>query len=97
MEENSNTHPDLHINQNKKVFESLENQGRTFEDESDEFAGENVNLNFIIKKAGDSNGKQFTESFKAGQDFEYVKYKIAGLFELDPDNMVKKNNFRLCI
>ena len=29
---------------NKKVFEDLENRGRTFEDESNEFAGDDVTV-----------------------------------------------------
>lgn len=33
---------------NKKVFEDLENRGRTFEDESNEFAGDDVTVIKII-------------------------------------------------
>ncbi len=40
METNTNSN-----NFNKKIFENLENQGKGFEEESDEFAGENVNVN----------------------------------------------------
>ncbi len=32
------------INSNKKVFEDLENKGRTFEDDSNEFAGDDITV-----------------------------------------------------
>jgi len=43
MESNSN-------NLNKKAFENLEGQGKCFEEESDEFAGDDITVNKIILK-----------------------------------------------
>jgi hypothetical protein len=42
MEQNNET------NTQKKLFEELENKGRTFEDESNEFAGDDVTVNYNI-------------------------------------------------
>jgi len=30
----------------------------------------------------------FSQSFKGGQDWEYVKYKLGGILEIDSDNIV---------
>ena len=30
----------------------------------------------------------FSEKFKGGQDWEYVKYKLGGKLNVDPDNLV---------
>ena len=87
---------------NKKVFEDLENRGRTFEDESNEFAGDDVTviknnylqlsqLTFVIKGGNDEiNGKSFQENFKGGQDFEFVKYRVGAILEVDPE-LIKLN------
>ncbi len=32
---------------------------------------------------------KFSQSFKGGQDWEYVKYKLGGMLEVDSDNIVK--------
>ena len=49
-------------------------------------------LNFIIKGQDEHNDKNLKVSFKSGQDFEYVKYKISTLLEVDQESIVQKYN-----
>ena len=94
------TPPEMSFNTdgNKKVFEELE-KGKTFEEESDEFAGEDITvllkiiyimqLTFTIKGGNEEiNGRSFQENFKGGQDFEFVKYRVGAMLEIDPESIV---------
>ncbi len=50
-----------------------------------------IQLTFQIKGGGEEmNGKCFEESFKPGQDFEFVKYKLSTLFDVDQEHIVLK-------
>jgi len=42
----------------------------------------------LIKGKSEFDGKHFEEFFKGGQDFEFVKYKIAGLLNIDTEGIV---------
>lgn len=95
------------LDQNKKTFADLvndENKGPTFEEESEEFSGEDIIVNFlffkrhlnfiknqlkfsVIKEEG-KNSLTIQESFKSNQDYAYVKYKLSGLLDVEPDQLV---------
>jgi hypothetical protein len=78
--------------ENKMTFEDLNKDGETFEQESDVFSGEDMEVSIAITKVHfivKGSDKKLKEKFKPGQDFEYVKYKLGGILEVDPEQIVK--------
>lgn len=62
----------------KKInFAGVTDNREAFFQESEKFAGEEMELTFRLDYNGDLNGKEFSDTFKGGQDFEYVKYKLS--------------------
>ena len=46
--------------------------------------------------------KEFSDTFKEGQDFEFVKYKLSQVLEVNPEQIVNYNFYiifknRICI
>ena len=42
---------------------------------------------------GELNGKEFSDTFKEGQDFEFVKYKLSQVLEVNPEQIVKLSDY----
>ena len=45
-------------------------------------------VNFKLDYDGDLNGKEFSDTFKEGQDFEFVKYKLSQVLGVNQDQIV---------
>ncbi len=79
------------------TFDNLNNDENriTYEKESDDYAGDDITvlqyliqLKFKVNGPEELNGKNLEATFKSGQDFEYVKYKIASLLDVDQESIV---------
>ena len=72
----------------KMDFKDVADKRDEFFKESEEFAGKEVEVTFKLDYNGDLNGKEFSDTFKEGQDFEYVKYKLSQVLSVDPGQLV---------
>ena len=73
----------------KMDFKDVADKRDEFFKESEEFAGKEIEVTFKLDYNGDLNGKEFSDTFKEGQDFEYVKYKLSQVLGIDPEQIVK--------
>ena len=71
----------------KMDFKDVADKRDEFYKESEEFAGKEVELTFKLDYNGDLNGKEFSDTFKEGQDFEYVKYKLSQVLGVNPEQI----------
>lgn len=86
------------MEKNKFDFENTK-KGNTFKEESDLYAGEEVTvrnniylyLKLYLENIKNKN-ESFKETFKSGQDFEYVKYKIAHKLQVNQNDIDLYNN-----
>ena len=60
--------------------------------ESEEFSGKEIEVTFKLDYNGDLNGKEFSDTFKEGQDFEYVKYKLSQVLGVNPEQIFLFHN-----
>ena len=75
---------------NKKMnFEGVTDNREAFFKESEQFSGNEVEITFKLDYNGDLNGKEFSDTFKEGQDFEYVKYKLSQVLGVEQEQIVK--------
>ena len=75
---------------NKKMdFKDVADKRDEFFKESEEFAGKEIEVTFKLDYNGDLNGKEFSDTFKEGQDFEYVKYKLSQVLGVEQEQIVK--------
>ena len=73
---------------NKKMdFKDVADKRDEFFKESEEFSGKEVEITFKLDYNGDLNGKEFSDTFKEGQDFEYVKYKLSQVLGVNPEQI----------
>ncbi len=73
---------------NKKMdFKDVADKRGEFFKESEEFSGKEVEITFKLDYNGDLNGKEFSDTFKEGQDFEYVKYKLSQVLGVNPEQI----------
>ena len=73
---------------NKKMdFKDVADKRDEFFKESEEYSGKEVELTFKLDYNGDLNGKEFSDTFKEGQDFEYVKYKLSQVLGVNPEQI----------
>ena len=73
---------------NKKMdFKDVTDKRDEFFKESEEFSGKEVEITFKLDYNGDLNGKEFSDTFKEGQDFEYVKYKLSQVLGVNPEQI----------
>jgi hypothetical protein len=72
----------------KMNFESVKDNRDAFFQESEKFSGKEVEIIFKLDYNGDLNGKEFSDTFKEGQDFEYVKYKLSQVLGVNQEQIV---------
>ena len=78
---------------NKKMdFKDVADKRDEFFKESEEFAGKEIEVTFKLDYNGDLNGKEFSDTFKEGQDFEYVKYKLSQVLGVNPEQIFLFHN-----
>ena len=78
---------------NKKMdFKDVADKRDEFYKESEEFSGKEVEITFKLDYNGDLNGKEFSDTFKEGQDFEYVKYKLSQVLGVNPEQIFLFHN-----
>ena len=78
---------------NKKMdFKDVADKRDEFFKESEEFSGKEVEVTFKLDYNGDLNGKEFSDTFKEGQDFEYVKYKLSQVLGVNPEQIFLYHN-----
>ena len=82
MDGNQKINPKEELNK-KMNFEGVTDNRDAFYQESEKFS------TFKLDYNGDLNGKEFSDTFKEGQDFEYVKYKLSQVLGIDPEQIVK--------
>ena len=68
-------------------FKDVADKRDEFYKESEEFSGKEVEITFKLDYNGDLNGKEFSDTFKEGQDFEYVKYKLSQVLGVNPEQI----------
>ena len=51
-----------------------------------------MQITFQLEYEGDLNGQKFSDTFKEGQDFEFVKYKLSQVLEVNPEQIVSDVN-----
>ena len=88
MDGNQKINPKEELNK-KMNFEGVTDNRDAFYQESEKFSGNEVEITFKLDYNGDLNGKEFSDTFKEGQDFEYVKYKLSQVLGVDPEQIVK--------
>ena len=71
----------------KMDFKDIADKRDEFFKESEEFSGKEIEITFKLDYNGDLNGKEFSDTFKEGQDFEYVKYKLSLVLGVDPEQI----------
>ena len=94
MESHTNTKEEL---SKKMNFENLTDDREQFFKESEQFSGKEVEVNkknnkqitFKLDYEGELNGKEFSDTFYEGQDFEFVKYKLSQVLGVNPEQIVK--------
>ena len=74
---------DQKLNPKEELNKKMNFEGVT--DNRDAFYQESEKLDYN----GDLNGKEFSDTFKEGQDFQYVKYKLSQVLGVDPEQIVK--------
>ena len=72
----------------KMNFEGVTDNREAFFQESEKFSGKEVEIVFKLDYNGDLNGKEFSDTFKEGQDFEYVKYKLSQVLGVNQEQIV---------
>ena len=72
----------------KMDFKDVADKRDEFFKESEEFAGKEIEVTFKLDYNGDLNGKEFSDTFKEGQDFEYVKYKLSQVLGVNQEQIV---------
>ena len=72
----------------KMNFEGVTDNREAFYQESEKFSGKEVEIVFKLDYNGDLNGKEFSDTFKEGQDFEYVKYKLSQVLGVNQEQIV---------
>jgi len=72
----------------KMNFEGVTDNREAFFQESEKFSGKEVEIIFKLDYNGDLNGKEFSDTFKEGQDFEYVKYKLSQVLGVNQEQIV---------
>ncbi len=72
----------------KMNFEGVTDNREAFYQESEKFSGKDVEIVFKLDYNGDLNGKEFSDTFKEGQDFEYVKYKLSQVLGVNQEQIV---------
>ena len=78
---------------NKKMdFKDVTDKRDEFYKESEEFSGKEVEITFKLDYNGELNGKEFSDTFKEGQDFEYVKYKLSQVLGVNPEQIFLFHN-----
>jgi len=78
---------------NKKMnFEGVTDNREAFFKESEQFSGNEVEITFKLDYNGDLNGKEFSDTFKEGQDFEYVKYKLSQVLGVEQEQIELYHN-----
>ena len=78
---------------NKKMdFKDVADKRDEFFKESEEFSGKEIEVTFKLDYNGDLNGKEFSDTFKEGQDFEYVKYKLSQVLGVNPEQIFLFHN-----
>ena len=78
---------------NKKMdFKDVADKRDEFFKESEEFSGKEVEVTFKLDYNGDLNGKEFSDTFKEGQDFEYVKYKLSQVLGVNHEQIYLYHN-----
>ena len=75
----------------KMDFKDVADKRDEFYKESEEFSGKEVEITFKLDYNGDLNGKEFSDTFKEGQDFEYVKYKLSQVLGVNPEQIFLYN------
>ena len=76
----------------KMDFKDVADKRDEFYKESEEFSGKEVEITFKLDYNGDLNGKEFSDTFKEGQDFEYVKYKLSQVLGVNPEQIYLFHN-----
>ena len=76
----------------KMNFEGVTDNREAFYQESEKFSGKEVEIVFKLDYNGDLNGKEFSDTFKEGQDFEYVKYKLSQVLGVNPEQIFLFHN-----
>ena len=87
MDGNHKLNPKEELNK-KMNFEGVTDNRDAFYEESEKFSGNEVEITFKLDYNGELNGKEFSDTFKEGQDFEYVKYKLSQVLNVDPGQLV---------
>ena len=78
--------PQLEIGK-KMDFKDVADNREAFYQESEKFSGNEIEITFKLDYNGDLNGKEFSDTFKEGQDFEYVKYKLSQVLGVNPEQI----------
>ena len=76
----------------KMDFKNVADKRDEFYKESEEFSGKEVEVTFKLDYNGDLNGKEFSDTFKEGQDFEYVKYKLSQVLGVNREQIFLFHN-----
>ena len=76
----------------KMDFKNVTDKRGEFYKESEEFSGKEVEITFKLDYNGDLNGKEFSDTFREGQDFEYVKYKLSQVLGVNREQIFLFHN-----
>ena len=76
----------------KMDFKDVTDKRDEFFKESEEFSGKEIEITFKLDYNGELNGKEFSDTFKEGQDFEYVKYKLSQVLGVNPEQIFLFHN-----